>query len=174
MTDDAANVELPVSKRSWWFRFRVAVSVFFGLLTVALCVIWVKSHRWPDIGKSRFTNFSIGIDVVCGHVRLETKYQPDRPMTSTPQLWIRSPHDFGEWKWSLEQKLPTFDWYCGKDDNQRTLCTLWVPMWLLVAASALLSAVAWLVPLQRFSLRTLLIATTLIAVLLGLAVWAGR
>jgi hypothetical protein len=49
--------------------------------------------------------------------------------------------------------------------NQR----LDVPYWFAVMLMIVASATPWF-PL-RFSLRTLLIATTLVAVVLGLAVW---
>jgi hypothetical protein len=47
-----------------------------------------------------------------------------------------------------------------------------VPCWFCVGITALLSAGPWLT--YRFSLRTLLIATTLVAVLLGLSGYALR
>jgi len=47
---------------------------------------------------------------------------------------------------------------------------LTLPHWLMALLSASLASVPWIS--QRFSLRTLLIATTLIAVVLGLVVWS--
>jgi hypothetical protein len=47
-----------------------------------------------------------------------------------------------------------------------------VPFWFLVAVAAALSIAPWL--RFRFSLRTLLIAMTLFAVVLGLIVWPRR
>jgi hypothetical protein len=44
--------------------------------------------------------------------------------------------------------------------------------WALLAAFAVVAAVPWLP--ARFSLRTLLIVTTLVAVVLGLIVWQVR
>jgi hypothetical protein len=53
---------------------------------------------------------------------------------------------------------------------------VWGPLWvvggLLAAAAALLAALPWI--RCQFSLRTLLIATTLVAVALGLIVWAAK
>jgi hypothetical protein len=46
-----------------------------------------------------------------------------------------------------------------------------LPHWFFVGLCAGLAAIPWL--RWRFSLRTLLIATTLLAVVLGLAVWAA-
>jgi len=49
------------------------------------------------------------------------------------------------------------------------------PFWFAFAIAAFLATAPWLRQLSlRFSLRTLLIATTLIAVALGLIVWATR
>jgi len=45
-----------------------------------------------------------------------------------------------------------------------------VSHWLLVVATGVLAALPWI--RYRFSLRALLVATTLIAVVMGLAVWA--
>jgi len=47
-----------------------------------------------------------------------------------------------------------------------------IPDWLLVLGGAVFAVAPWL--RWRFSLRTLLITTTLIAVLLGFAVYAAR
>ncbi len=47
-----------------------------------------------------------------------------------------------------------------------------VPQWAVLGASTVLAVVPWMYTLSyRFSLRTLLIATTLVAVGLGLIVW---
>jgi hypothetical protein len=47
-----------------------------------------------------------------------------------------------------------------------------VPYWAIVLPSAALASVPWIRWSKRFSLRTLLIATTLVAVVLGVVVWA--
>ncbi len=60
-----------------------------------------------------------------------------------------------------------FGWYTAA-----TSIAVRVPCWFAVLMSATLTAVPWI--RWRFSLRTLLVATTLVAVVLGLAVWAVR
>ena len=47
-----------------------------------------------------------------------------------------------------------------------------IPFWAPVLVLSLIAVAPWLP--QRFSLRTLLIATTLVAVVLGLIVWSIR
>ena len=49
-----------------------------------------------------------------------------------------------------------------------------IPHWLLVSLITFGVAVPWIPWSRRFSLRTLLIATTLIAVVLGVAVYVTR
>jgi hypothetical protein len=49
------------------------------------------------------------------------------------------------------------------------------PYWFPVATVAMIAVLPWMRELKwQFSLRTLLIATTLIAVVMGLAVWATK
>jgi hypothetical protein len=49
-----------------------------------------------------------------------------------------------------------------------------VPFWFPVLIASLFTVSPWIGWSNRFSLRTLLIATTLVAGVLGLAVWAMR
>jgi hypothetical protein len=50
---------------------------------------------------------------------------------------------------------------------------LWMPFWIPVLLMVTLAEIPW-ITVRRFSLRTLLIATTLIAVVLGVIVWMTR
>jgi hypothetical protein len=67
-------------------------------------------------------------------------------------------------------------WHCGFRYNVYSNGSWWVsgPLWavgaFLVAALATFAASSWLT--WRFSLRTLLIVTTLAGLMLGLSVWA--
>ncbi|HEX4414833.1 MAG TPA: hypothetical protein VH107_14460, partial [Lacipirellulaceae bacterium] len=49
-----------------------------------------------------------------------------------------------------------------------------IPHWLFVLLSGTLWAVSWPYWSNRFTIRSLLIATTLVAVVLGLIVWLAR
>jgi hypothetical protein len=48
---------------------------------------------------------------------------------------------------------------------------LYIPHWFIIAVAGLLAALPWL--RWRFSLRTLLIGMTVVAVVLGLVIWAA-
>jgi hypothetical protein len=49
-----------------------------------------------------------------------------------------------------------------------------IPYWLILACTTTLAALPWLRWSKRFSMRTLLIALTAVAVVLGLIVWSIR
>ena len=57
---------------------------------------------------------------------------------------------------------------------QKPMYCVQVPHWFLLGIVATLAPVPWIHWSKRFSLRTLLIATTLVAVVLGLVVYAAR
>src|SRR5262249_40772193 len=48
MINAESTVESLVPKRPRCFWFRCAVSTFCALVTVALCVLWVRSNWWSD------------------------------------------------------------------------------------------------------------------------------
>lgn len=62
---------------------------------------------------------------------------------------------------------PDFSWYSLRDFAYKTV-------WYSVPLTVGLSAAVWLPVRWRYSLRTLLIATTLFAVVLGMIMWMSR
>ena len=142
-------------------RARIAVSVFFGVLTVAFAVLWARSY-W------RYN----ALFVPQPHLEIQSIYGV---------LWAYDPGpDFKISNWYLSDRdtasleksqifpsvksLGTFHLYP----------TLAVPYWFLALIAAAFGVIPWLLWSNRFSLRTMLIATTLIAVVLGLGVWLAR
>lgn len=86
-------------------------------------------------------------------------------------------------EWTLFSYSHTSDWDADGHDTlypwgwitSDVGYALIVTYWFVVVASAICAAVPWLRWLPwRFSLRTMLLATTAIAVVLGLVVWATR
>lgn len=61
-------------------------------------------------------------------------------------------------------------WGFGSHSVEGKSYAIMMPHWFAVLAAATLAALPWL-PFKRFSLRTLLIAITAVALVLGLAVW---
>ena len=139
-------------------KLRIAWSVAWGLLAVLLCVLWVRSYWWADfICFDRSGDFE---PVVRSEVGTISIFPPG--VTS----WTLRHVEFYFPNAGLEIKAVLL----GRFELDSTELTF--PHWFAVAVSGLMVVAPWL-PL-RFSLRTLLIATTLVAVGLGLVVWASR
>lgn len=135
---------------------RIAFSVVCGILCLLLIALWVRSYWWWD-------NLNVGarhsIDSVGGQLMVEEEIAfsvPDWMASSTAEL-------LGSYiRWTT---------FVADGATSRGIGTA-IPDWLLVFSTAVLAASPWLP--WRFSLRTLLIATTLVAVLLGTIVWMVR
>ena len=150
-------------------KLRIAWSVAWGVVAVLLCVWWVRSYWWWD--GAGFDAGSLESPLGVGSIqgRIEAIYIPRTPVT------------FGEWKQqsygitndNIEQRGSALGAFSAIFAGGGY--SMIVPHWFLFLFSAMLSIVPWLRQLSwRFSLRTLLIITTLVAVVLGLAVWAAR
>ncbi len=150
-------------------KLRIAWSVFWILVAVPMILLWVRSYQWTDH--------------VLGEVALQTPTpsrttQSSEFITQQGQLVIGDPSSLGailKFKWEHERMdeggflgrspswLPRY--YIKPEE-------LTIPLWMTVVFPCALALLSW-VP-GRFSLRTLLIATTLVAVVLGLIVWAAK
>jgi hypothetical protein len=155
-------------------RLRLAVSVFFGVLTtVALVVQWARSYAWQDY-ICMWVSPARTIRIISGHGWVDLRYDHFDPKISRPDLLPQ-----GELSTHLmtgPDNSPQAGW---KWQRHRDWLSFWVhavvPHWLLFAFLITVMSIAfWFQSPASFSLRTLLIATTLVAVVLGLAVWAGR
>ena len=154
-------------------KLRIAGSVVWGLACALLIVLWVRSYWWVVSVSKRvsattwITGWSLEGEILW---MLESNPNDSRPagwninktrieefsdiMDGNPYY---QPHPFGS---PLLRRF-AFDSKQGA-----------IPYWFSASIVATLAALPWL--RKRYSLRTLLIATTLIAVVLGLVVWASR
>jgi hypothetical protein len=140
-------------------KLHIAVSVFFGLVTVAVCVLWVRSY---DSGSFLYWHFGKYRAVLVGTTNGRAIVHTDTFRIGQKRLKFISRGDACHIFRS--QPLPTF---AHRIENGFQLV---IPGWWVAFTTTLAAAAPWVQ--FRFSLRTLLIATTLVAVLLGFAVWA--
>ena len=131
-----------------------------------LVVLWVRSYLWLDqirIGKCRLA--STRGRLVANRLDLLFLHDPVRgkndPMVAASYSWQSFAHNQIEFFTGRNSAL-IFGDMMGNS----------IPVWLVAAVSAAFSAFPWLP--RQFSLRTLLLATTLVAVVLGLIVWLVR
>jgi hypothetical protein len=136
---------------------RIAWSVWWGILCVLLVVLWVRSYAGVNSISWYRGREAILFGSRDGRIFLF-------PFT-VPAAHVIS--------WEVN---------CGPVDPEMDLLISWrsnsryyqrsAPHWRLIAISAITAVLPWL--RWKFSLRTLLFATTLIAAILGLIVYAIR
>ena len=140
---------------------RITWTAFCGIACVLLIVLWVRSYWWTDIIVAQQSSQRyVGIGSSNARIMFGTTVD----VGVTPWTWFVKPNQ------EPVKYLPWFEMSSSSISSKN-----YVPDWLLVIVSASIGAVPWIRQLPRqLSLRTLMIATTLIALLLGLIVWAVR
>jgi hypothetical protein len=152
-------------------KLRIAWSVVWGLLAVLLIVLWVRSYWWSDtafgpLSKSRAVLLSSRhgrLSVIVEQIKIPM-WAYSRNSRAEQLAATSSP--------SLSQafaRLFAITFYSKKNSGASTPYTYPV---LLICG---LAVAPWIRQLQwQFSLRTLLIVTTLVVVVLGLFVWLHK
>ena len=143
-------------------KLRIAWSVAWGGLAVLLCAMWMRSYFAQDVVWTWLPfPLYLQINSTQGDVKVIVNAERHQPMLrfrTTDPIPVKR-----DWFIQLE-KNPQFKWWLD----------IIVPHWFLTLLCAGLASIVWLPWFRlpyRFSLRTLLIATTLVAALLGLVVW---
>jgi hypothetical protein len=146
-------------------RLRIAASVFFAVVTAALCLLWVRSYSRVDILYGALPGV-FGFEIASHGGRLVLKSGPeDRAFGVSSQSSIA-------WR-NRVNVLGHFNTrYGGTNPTARNILS--APHVLGVALAGFTFLFLQIRKCPRFSLRTLLIATTLVAVVLGLGFWSAR
>ena len=151
-------------------RVRIAVSVFFGVLTVALCVLWVRSYlhnrpitlrQFPAQNTPRLPRAA---SALLRYRRLSYE-DPGQAASSCGHMDCKYSTSHGCAAGRVVEQ-----WFSATSGE-----VIFPMMACAVARATVIAAVAAIGfrYFRRFSLRTMLIATTLVAVVLGLVAWAG-
>jgi hypothetical protein len=155
-------------------RLRIAASVFFAVVTVALCVLWVRSYYLTDSLEIRTNERLFQVRSVVGRIVLWRYLPADKQygqilLDEFSQGKFFATSTFGDSFWSLSKEGELGFFYRANKESLK----VGIPYWFVVAVPIGLSMIPWLSNARRFSLRTLLIVTTLVAVVLGLGVWTA-
>jgi hypothetical protein len=145
-------------------KLRIAWSVFWGLACVLLIALWVRSPKACDLISKR--DASGMTTTFCSSAGKVWFYRSVPPKPKIARATVPTPHG---WKYTrievegnAEPQPFVFHLGAGKQKIQ-------FPDSVLVMACTIVGAAPWI---RRFSLRTLLIAITLVAVGLGIIVWS--
>jgi len=141
------------------FRYlRIAFSVSCGIVAVLLCVLWVRSYSYGDgVGHldSSLQRTVAGSNSGCMYLHFVDETSSTSPAHGW-EYFSFSPTGFTGFQWKSSGRVREID----------------VPFWFAVTVASSTAMLPW-IP-RRFSLRTLLIATTLVALLLGIVVMMLR
>ncbi len=142
-------------------KLRIAWSVAWGIVAVLLVVLWVRSYSLGEYLYIPFGNAQgVWVRTARGHIIYK------REAVDHQIAWQFYPHSS---EWYLQMLLPRDSGIFGNWSLDSHTAT--IPLYFPSLAAAILAAIPWLLTVRRFSLRTLLIATTLVAVGLGLIMW---
>lgn len=144
-------------------KLRIAWSLAWGIVSLLLIMLWVRSYTAVDVVSIAGDSYKILEHTVKGRLRVSVVELSDLS-DRTPWRFTSFPPEPGPsgenfWTFSLHKTMVDV--------------SVSLPLWFSVLAFAGLAAVPWL-PLWRFSMRTLLIAVTAVALLLGLIIYATQ
>lgn len=145
-------------------KLRIAVSVACAIACVLLIVLWVRSFWWADFFVGNLTS-RFGTRITSANARMicwigETQSAKEYPWRTGPASGVAP----------LPPGVAGVKAYLQTTVGSRAV-GLQAPHWMLCGVGAFLAYASWI--RWRFRLRTLLIATPLIAVVLGLVAWAS-
>jgi hypothetical protein len=148
-------------------NLRIAWSVFWVLACVLLIVLWVRSYRWNDQLSIPLSDTRVvGPNSFSGRVSFGVCTAPEAKF-----MW---PSGLKSEPITDNTPIPNFTYGRIIGIPTRTVDFVQVPYWFVSLLAAAVGAAPWISLSRRFTLRTLLISTTLVAVLLGLVVWTVR
>lgn len=171
MADPTPTVESPSKPIFRFRRTRIALSVVFGVLTVALCVLWMRSYRQSErLVWSYAPKHYAMLESVEGHLFLHIRFTgPDSTVPTNPRAFsFRSRRPTNEDLAASTNPLMHAGFGAWYSADFKYLA---VPYWFAIASLGTISAVALPSTSYRFCLRTMLLSITLVAVALGLIVW---
>ena len=145
---------------------RIPVTALSLAACVLLGALWVRSYQWNDQWVLRDLDERVShFDSMLGQITLDTGFTP----FAHHQIFAWEVYSVQETldEWKARQKLLSYGFRAAKDPDQIVLN---IPHWFAVLSFAAIAGSAWLPWKGRFNLRTLLIATTLVAV--GLEIFA--
>jgi hypothetical protein len=174
MTDDAAlNEPAQPAPRRWVRGIRIGTSVFIGLLTVVLVVLWARSCKgWVDeywLPLPSQHDFGITSVGECVSVAV-LKRHVNQPY---PLGWSTNHNDIRD-KYFKPIRNPVPPSNGGfRIVIEHDYSLLYVNDWLLLVVFSGFALLPWLQVFRHFSLRTMLAVVTVASVLLGALVWAA-
>jgi hypothetical protein len=158
-------------------KLRIAWSVGCGVVCLLLIVLWVRSYGSIGSLKTRYYLLEVFVSTYRGLVITDVNFNQTSDSANIPNVeWVIGSFPMTEkFTYYLANKQNVRSFLGFRWNSDQSIYEVSLPFWFLVLLISTLGAIPWIRYFKwRFSLRTLLIATTLVAVALGLAVYAAR
>jgi hypothetical protein len=152
-------------------KLRIAWSVACSVACLLLIVLWMQSYWWhlSIVHYGQPGCVSMSLSSRPGGIEFGTTYYVPFPLGATSgKYWNFSSSAIEPDEFSV--RTVPFVRYLNTGGGGEILVPFWVPTLIC----AVVAAVPWIPCSKRFGLRTLLIATTLVAVVLGVIVILSR
>jgi hypothetical protein len=156
-------------------KLRIGWTVVFGIACVLLMVMWLRSgSTFDSVGWYSSKGMYYSLMSQYGHLTVVKGYNPNfTPVGMYYSIGQKALEPFvGSPSEPTLSGILGLRWYSSHGVRAFRELILAVPHWMAVAACAIFAAAPW--SRWRFSLRALLVATTLVAVGLGTFVWLIR
>jgi hypothetical protein len=138
------------------------MSFFFGVLTLLLCVMWVRSYRQVLVMQGGIhTGHAFSFQSKRGTVQFHCR--------NGPAIWYLGNGNTKGILMVSQSGQHSFEFV-----NESGFVLVRVPHWFLTLLSGAACSALYSQWSYRFSLRAMLIATTLVAIVLGIGVWLAR
>ena len=155
---------------------RIAVTALSVTACVLLVALWVDSFWWLHSLNTRYYRLQVTVATLRGVVgiNVDTNQTSSGPGTPPQVYWRFSTFPSSERNYGLvTDRLRVISFLEFRWVHDKSIYEADVPFWFLTLLTAAISPLPLLRWKRRFSLRTLLIATTLVAVALGAIVYAA-
>ncbi len=150
---------------------RIAFSATCLIACVLLIALWVRSYYSRDMTRGCIGGSPLHMSVTSLKGEVAIAFDEWR---GNPHPWMFGSVSNSENMIAVFSSVtgkPPLSWLGFRWHFKASLVVIVFPYWFLVLVPAAFTAIPWIHWKRRFSLRTLLIATTLIAGVLGLFVW---
>jgi hypothetical protein len=164
---ESSSPQLDKPGRRWAWRLRIAFSAVCGIVCLLLIVLWVRSYSWGDTISGDYQDDSFSLESEFGEIFVAF---PNQWHLTLPPEWEYRRKEADE---SYTDSFTPF-FYIDVDGGWCFILPYWIPTTLLGFAAAITAIPRHIWLRSRFSLRTLLIAITILALALGLIIAKTR
>jgi hypothetical protein len=143
-------------------------SIVCLVLCVALMGMWVRSYSWlDDITLIPLGAYSVGVGSAMGRIAIGAE-----PKANFFQFRHTPVADFGNLLAIIDQRFSNIAGFGIANDVSKF--SIMVPYWFAILVVGILGYLPRSRVKYRFGLRTLFIATTFLAIVLGMIAWLDR